>query len=417
MSKELSPPIPWSGGARSLQVAAIVFCLVGEFFLAADWYAFAAVMPFVSRDLALTPGQAGLAQGAFGLSYCIGMLVWSPLVRRIDGRAAFCIGLLGTGLLMGAQSMSTGFWELVIYRLVVGFFDAGVWIGALKLIIGWFPERQHGAAIGALLASYSLAITLDFAAGVPIAQSHGWRLFFAGLAVGTVVVGLTAWLMLRDAPAGSTVSVVAKRPALPPGGLMRSVWGSKWLYAGGAAIFGATFALSATATWVVPAFVGVHHMPLERAALIGSAMGLSQIVILLIGGFLADRVERLSMVKAGAALAAASALAFVFVLSRPMPWSALVAVTIFSGVSVLSGGAVFSAMSERFGRELAASAIGYAQIGGVLSTFVAPVAMGWVIDRTGGSFIAAFGLFAAVELVVLAVLVTLARDAARPAFA
>jgi nitrate/nitrite transporter NarK len=123
------------------------------------------------------------------------------------------------------------------------------------------------------------------------------------------------------------------------------------------------------------------------------------------------------MVKVGAALAAASALVFVFVLSRPVPWSALVAVTIFSGVAVLSGGAVFSAMSERFGRELAASAIGYAQIGGVLSTFVAPVAMGWVIDRTGGSFVAAFGLFAAVELVVLVTVVTLARDTARPAFA
>jgi hypothetical protein len=72
----------------------------------------------------------------------------------------------------------------------------------------------------------------------------------------------------------------------------------------------------------------------------------------------------MSMVKAGAALAAASALAFVFVLSRPLSWSALVAVTIFSGVAVLNGGAIPSAMSERFGRELAASAIGYAQIGG-----------------------------------------------------
>jgi hypothetical protein len=45
---------------------------------------------------------------------------------------------------------------------------------------------------------------------------------------------------------------------------------------------------------------------------------------------------------------------------------------------------------------------------------VAPAAVGWLIDRTGGSFIATFGLFAAVELVVLAVLVTLARDPARP---
>ena len=61
----------------------------------------------------------------------------------------------------------------------------------------------------------------------------------------------------------------------------------------------------------------------------------------------------------------------------------------------------------------AASAIGYAQIGGIFSTFVAPAAMGWVIERSGGSFLAAFGLFAGVELAVLGILLTLARDPAQ----
>jgi MFS family permease len=390
--------------------------LVGEFFLAADWYAFAAVMSFVSADLALTPAQAGLAQGAFGLSYCIGMLVWSPLVRRIGGRATFCFGLLGTGLFMGAQVLSTSFSELVAYRLVVGIFDAAVWIGAMRLIIGWFPEKRHGSAIGALLASYSLAITLDFAVGVPLAQAHGWRVFFCGLAVGTIVVALTACLMLRDAPLASS--------SVEPGGARapaqntpsRVVFSSKWLYAGAAAIFGATFALAATATWVVPAFVAVHGMPLEHAAVIGSAMGLSQIAILLIGGLLADRIDRLVMVKVGAALAAASALAFMAVLTHAVPWSVLVAVTIFSGVAVLNGGAIFSTLSERFGKELATSAIGYAQIGGILSTFVAPAAMGWVIEHSGGSFLAGFGLFAGVELAVLGIVLTLSPRSSQLTF-
>jgi predicted MFS family arabinose efflux permease len=331
----------------------------------------------------------------------------------MGGRATFSLGLLGTGLFMGAQVLSTSFSELVLYRLVVGFFDAAVWIGAMRLIIGWFPEKSHGSAIGALLASYSLAITLDFAAGVPMAQAHGWRVFFSGLAIATIVVGLTSWLMLRDAPHASSNREPRGADRSAQNAPSRVRFTSKWLYAGAAAIFGATFALAATATWVVPAFVAVHHMPLDRAAVIGSAMGLSQIVILLIGGLLADRIDRLVMVKVGAALAAASALAFLAVLTQAVSWGVLVAVTIFSGVAVLSGGAIFSAMSERFGKELAATAIGYAQVGGVLSTFVAPAAMGWVIERSGGSFVAAFGLFAAVELAVLGIVLTLARDPAQ----
>ena len=413
MSNVLSASALTPGELRSRQIVAIVCCLVGEFFLAADWYAFAAVMSFISADLVLTPAQAGLAQGAFGLSYCIGMLVWSPLVRRIDGRATFSLGLFGTAIFMGAQAFSTSFYELLAYRLVVGFFDAAVWIGAMRLIIGWFPEKRHGSAIGALLASYSLAITLDFAVGVPIAQTQGWRVFFCGLAVGTIVVGLLGWLMLRDAPLASSSMAPGGGSASAQNKSSRAIFASKWLYAGAAAIFGATFALAATATWVVPAFVSVQGMPLERAAVIGSSMGLSQIVILLIGGLLADRIDRLVMMKVGAALAAVSALAFMAVLTQAVPWSALVAVSIFSGVAVLSGGAIFSAMSERFGKELAASAIGFAQLGGVLSTFIAPAAMGWVIDLSGGSFLAAFGLFAGVELAVLGIVLTLARDSAQ----
>lgn len=413
MSQVFSASALMPGDVRSRQIIAMVCCLVGEFFLAADWYAFAAVMPFASADLRLTPAQAGLAQGAFGLAYCISMLVWSPLVRRIGGRATFSLGLLGTGLFMGAQALSTSFSELVVYRLVVGFFDAAVWIGAMRLIIGWFPEKRHGVAIGALLASYSLAITLDFAVGVPLAQAQGWRVFFSGLAVGTIVVGLTSWLMLRDASLASNSTEPGGARASAQNTPSRAIFASKWLYAGGAAIFGGTFALAATATWVVPAFVAVQQMPLDRAAVIGSAMGLSQIVILLVGGLLADRIDRLVMVKVGAALAAASALAFMAVLTQAVSWGALVAVTIFSGVAVLNGGAIFSTLSERFGKELAASAIGYAQIGGVLSTFVAPAAMGWVIERSGGSFLAAFGLFAGVELAILGILLTLARDPAQ----
>jgi len=90
-----------------------------------------------------------------------------------------------------------------------------------------------------------------------------------------------------------------------------------------------------------------------------------------------------------------------------------------SGVTVLSGGAIFSLVSERYGEALAATAIGYAELGGIVSTFIAPTLMGWVIDLTH-SFTMAFVAFFSVEVIVLAALLVVAGDrrtAAAPAVA
>ncbi|MEY9598479.1 hypothetical protein AB7M74_005117 [Bradyrhizobium japonicum] len=56
------------------QKGMLALAILCEIFLAADWYAFAAVLPFVSESLKLNPAEAGLAQGIFALTYGIGMV-------------------------------------------------------------------------------------------------------------------------------------------------------------------------------------------------------------------------------------------------------------------------------------------------------------------------------------------------------
>lgn len=402
---------------RNWQIYALAIGVLGELFLAGDWYGFAAVMTFVSDSLHLSPTQAGLAQGSFALTYSLGMFVWSPIGRRWSARALFATGLLGTGIFMIAQANAQTFEWLLLSRLLIGFFDSAVWVGTMKLIVGWFPTHRHGAAMGLLLAAFSLAITFDFALGIPVAEVHGWRMFFAGMGVLTILVGLLGVLTIKGGPRHVGFpdfrwddSATEPDHHAP----LSLIFRSRWLYVGWLAIFGDTFALAATATWVVPAFIHVQHMPVASAATIGTLMGLSQVAFLLVGGWLSDRMPRTAMLKLGALLALVSALSFVAAVTYAMPWSALLGVAAFSGVAVLSGGAIFSLISEKYGEQLAASAIGYAELGGIVSTFVAPALMGWVIDLTG-SFTAAFIVFAVVEIAILVFLIIAAREPARSA--
>lgn len=381
--------------------------IVAQLFLAGDWYGFAAINQFVSADLALTPFQVGMVQGSFSITYAFGMIIWGALGQRISTRALYCIGLLGVGLSMLVQTTVHSFEALVATRLAVGFFDAAVWIGAARLIIVWFPPAQRGRALSALLAAFSLAITLDFALGIPLAQAIGWRGFFMVLAIGTLVVALAGLLLVKNTrtaiglPHFEWDDDPAGRGAMPS---LWTIFQSRWFYIAALAIFGDMFAVSATATWVVPALIQTQGIEGHVAATIGTLMGLSQVVMLLVGGHISDLLRRrVLMLKIGAALSLVCGLSLLFTVKYGLPYTGLLLVAGFSGVVVFSGGAIFALISEKYGERLSGSAIGYAEMVGISSTFIAPALLGAVIQASA-SYVVAFSTFVFVQLLILVAL-------------
>ena len=393
------------------QKSMLALAILCEIFLAADWYAFAAVLPFVSETLKLNPEEAGLAQGIFALTYGIGMVLWSPISRTMSARRMLLIGLAGTGLGMVVQIFVQSYVQLITLRLSIGFFDAAIFIGNMKLIFGWFPHSRRGAVVGMILAAYSLAITMDFALGIPLTLATSWRVFFAVLAIGTLIVAALDGLVVRNGPAELGIANFSwgnetAQQTLPVAEIFRQ----KWIAVGGLGIMACTTALAGTATWVVPAFITVQHMPPAAGAIIGTVMGLSQVVFLVIGGYMSDRYGKPFMIKFTALLALGTALMFLWSVTTPMPFGVLVLFAALSGLAVLGGGAIFALLSEKYSDALAPAAIGYAEVFGLFSAFVAPWAMGAIINASGGSFAGAFGFFVIVEVVFFVLLLVLARD-------
>jgi len=190
---------------------------------------------------------------------------------------------------------------------------------------------------------------------------------------------------------------------------VREVFRSKWIAVGGFGIAACTFAIAGTATWVVPTFITVQNMPVQSAALIGTLMGLSQVVFLVIGGYMADSLGKTFMIKLTAFLALLVAVMFLSSTLYPLPFSALVLYAALSGLAVLGGGAIFSLLSEKYHDSLAPAAVGYAEVFGILSSFASPWLMGALIKSSAG-FSGAFVAFAIIEALFLVVLLVLARE-------
>lgn len=396
----------WQWGILTLAVLA-------EIFLAADWYGFAAVLTFVSENIHLQPWQAGFAQGIFAIAYGVGMFFWSPVSRTMTARKMLVIGLIGSGLGMLVQSHVQNFAELVVLRIFIGFFDAAVWTGNIKLMVGWWPESRRASIMGIILAAYSLAITMDFAIGIPLTIAYGWRVFFVVLAILTLIVGLLDLIFIRDNPQEIGLKDFVWEPAKPVASGRTSlleIFKSRWIYVGALGIGGCTFALSGTATWVVPTYIKVQGMPVAYAALVGTAMGLSQVVFLVLGGYVTDWVNnRPGVIKFGALLGVLVGLGFLLTAITPMGFGALLTIAALSGAAVFAGGAIFSLISQKYPDRLVPAAVGYAEVMGVIATFISPSLMGAVINITG-SFAWAFIAYTVCEVLVLIVLLVLARE-------
>jgi MFS family permease len=410
---------------KNWQWGILALAVLAEIFLAADWYGFAAVLTFVSEAINLQPWEAGFAQGIFAISYGIGMFFWSPISRTMSCRRMLVIGLIGSGIGMAVQAFVQNFAELVVLRIIIGFFDAAVWTGNIKLMVGWWPESRRASIMGIILAAYSLAITADFALGIPLTIAFGWRTFFGVLAVLTLVIGVLDLIWARDNPQEIGIKDFVWDPAKPVVSAHTSlleIFKSRWIYVGALGIGGCTFALSGTATWVIPTYIKVQGMPVGYAALVGTAMGLSQVVFLVIGGYVTDWVDnRPAVIKFGAFLGVLVGLAFLLTATNPLGFGALLGVAALSGTAVFAGGAIFSLISQKYSDRLVPAAVGYAEVMGVFATFLSPSLMGAVINITG-SFAWAFVAYTICEVIVLIVLLVLAREpagsvAARPASA
>ena len=398
---------------KSWQWGILALAVLAEIFLAADWYGFAAVISFTSKDLQLNEAQAGFAQGIFAIAYGAGMFFWSPVSRTMSTRRMLVIGLIGTGFFMGVQVFVQNFTQLMILRIVIGLFDAAVWTGNIKLMVGWWPEARRASIMGIILAAYSLAITLDFAVGIPLTIAVGWRYFFAVLAIGTLVMGVLDLLLVRDNPQEIGIKDFEWEPAKPA--VHISLWEifqvemdlcrrarHRWLH----------LLLVGTPNWVIPSYITVQKMSVEYAPLIGTAMGLSQVVFLVIGGYVTDWIDnRPAILKFGALLGVIVGLLFTLAAVNPMGFGLLFLIAALSGASVFSGGAIFSLVSQKYPERLVPAAVGYAEVIGVFATFLSPSLMG-VIIHASGSFAWAFVAFTICEVIVLLVMLVLARDTA-----
>ncbi len=363
---------------------AVIFGVAYSF--AAFFASFAAEFDAQRADVAFVFGLSGLLYFLLGAGG--GMLAdrFGPRAAAIAGMLCIALGLAGSSL---ADSLTLIY---ATYGVGIGFGIALVYTPAIACVQPWFKQRRGLAAgiASAGIGAGTVAVPLLATAAI---AALDWRIALRVLAIGVIIVGLSAAWLLERAPVAHVAA--GGRPTGESLGQALRDWRFWWLYA--------AVALGAPGMFIPFAHVSAaaRDLGIDSARAVGlvGLVGIGSLIGRFAIGALADRIGRLLTLT----LALAS-----MGLSFLMWWAAggYPALAVFALWFGLSYGGIVSLLPaicmDLFGARAVASILGTLYTGAAAGNLLGPVVAGAVFDRSGSYALVMWGSLALSGLAALA---------------
>lgn len=250
----------------------------------------AIVMEPIRLEWSLSDLQIGLLGTAFTLVYAIAGV---PLGRMADTGSRRKI--MGWGLtvwsgLTALNGMAGSFWSFLLIRMGVGIGEASYAPAANSLIGDLFPASKRARAMGIFMLGLPLGLLLAyFTIGAMVQAFGSWRAPFFIAAVPGLLLAVFMFF-IREPARGAAESVrVQQSPVQQPLRKVLAIRTFWWLTLAGLAY---NFASYACNSFMVPMLQRYFGLPLQEAAVaVGIMVGLTGLIGLTAGGWLADKAH------------------------------------------------------------------------------------------------------------------------------
>jgi len=182
-----------------------------------DRMTMAFLSPFVVKDFALSNAQVGALGSGLSLTWALGAYFIGRWSDRLGRRKPFLLGaLLIFSLCSVLSGLSTGFWPLLLSRIVMGAAEGPFLPICLAIIAAASPPRRRGLNSGIVQNGFGslLGNALAPLLVVAIAQHWGWRASFYMAGLPGLLLLLLVWRFIHEPPAAPATP---SSPAGPDG--------------------------------------------------------------------------------------------------------------------------------------------------------------------------------------------------------
>src|SRR5579863_1055910 len=352
-----------------------------------------AMMPIISRHMALTPVQKSIAIAIPVLLGSLGRIPLGILTDRFGGRIVFSTVMVLSiipAFLMGGVS---SYRQLLFYGFLIGIALASFSVG-VAFVNGWYPPERQGFALGVYGAG-NIGQSLAAYGSPVLAAAVGFKWGFW-----TFGVLLAIWLMIfaslaRNAPNRGQVKSFAQ--IVQPLNDKRSWMLSLYYFL----TFGGFVAM---ALYLPTLLTEVFKLTPQDAGFRTAGFVVLATTVRPVGGVLADKVGGRAILK----WVFPATAVFAIFLACPLMSTFTVGALGMAASIGLGNGAVFKLVPEYFPKSVG-SVTGLVGAAGGLGGFFPPLVLG-VVKQHAGTFTLGFVLLAVFALACLMVLLSSMRS-------
>jgi MFS transporter, ACS family, D-galactonate transporter len=413
-----------SGNVRWMVVALL---FVGTAIVYVDRANLSAAAPQIQQDFGLTSTELGLVLSGFFWTYAVFQLFAGWFVDKVGVRTSYTLAAVLWSVFTAATALGRGFGSLLGLRLLLGIGESPAYPCNAKAVREWLPKQERGLATGIYDSGSRVGTALSIPVVVLLISMLGWHGSFVVTGVLGVIWAIGWWFFYRRPQEHSRVSAqelayieagqetvqddptVATRVRWLDLLRHRAVWG---MVLGN---FCVAFVIYWFVTWFPTYLVQGRGFDLPSLGLFGSIPALVAVPTGWLGGLAADALIRRGwgVTRArktliiGGLLVSTSIVLSLFTDSSAM---AIAVLSVSYGALTFANASIWLLPGELApSSDHVASLAGIMNFAGSAAGVVVSIAVGALLDLTGGSFVAPLlmaGAFLVLGMVAYGLIIT-----------
>jgi ACS family hexuronate transporter-like MFS transporter len=392
-----------------------------------DRAAIGILAPLMQHDLGLDAAAMGIVFSTFFMGYALFSFVGGYFSDRAGPRRTYAVAGVAWSVFCGLTGLVTGFWQLLVVRVLFGFSEGPMSSTTNRTCASWFPRQEAARAVGFTFSGQTFGSAIAAPLVVLVATEFSWRTAFITLTVLGLIWAVLWMIFVTDNPSQSRfvsreeaefirvgqVNVPGAMAATDSAPLLACLKRPS-VIALGIALFGINYTLYIFISWMPTYLHDVMGVDMKQMAVAAMIPWVGGFVGYIGGGWLADRVYRRATDKLAArklfitiptALVGVCLVALLFVTSINQAVFLLSAALLMLTVGTQ---AVWASISEVVPGNRVGGTGGFVHFIANLSGVLSPAVTGFAVKYFGG-YDAAFLLAAAIAVVATLVVTALVK--------
>ncbi|TRZ40023.1 MFS transporter [Niallia circulans] len=360
-----------------------------------DRAAISLALTYIGAEFSLDATQLGLVVSVFFFSYALMQIPGGWLADRFGSNIVALIAILLWSVFTAMTGMAWSLVSLLFIRILFGIGEGAYPTASLKAVSEVFPQSQRPKAVTGMLSSNYVGSAIAPLVIAPLILAVGWRSTFYIIGVIGIVFAVFYYFWLRPMKQNTAAAQAKTKNSISYKELLKStiIWQLVII------CFGVSIVNKGLDSWMPTYLLNVRGVDLKAISIlvplpfIAAGLGAALSGWLMMKFFQQKEKYLLSIVSILTAV-----LIYGMYSSKTLTSVIIFQILVYFFKSIAFG-SIFALLASFILPDKFGSASGIVNFGGQIAGFVAPLAIGFLIDLFNGSYNAAFiFLIAAVAL-------------------